>query len=138
MEIPKIITHKNIEPLLDAIAREEYFQPGSTKVPRPEWVNQEVILEVPLGELTRGCLETLALAGTRQVELLPLKGDERFDAQGLEGKARVRKDLFMALMNLRDILPAYRGRIITGKLPPVEGDTIYPSDVLKQCLREGK
>jgi len=136
VEIPKIITHKNMDSLLDTLSLEPYFQPGPSKAPRPEWVDQEVVLEFPLGELAKGCLETMALAGTSQVELLSLKGDEGFDAQGLEGKARVRKDLFMALMNLRDILPQYRGRIITGKLPIVEGDVINPSEILKKCIRK--
>jgi hypothetical protein len=114
IDIPKIITHKNMEPLLDALQREEEFQPGYKGRDKPDaWYRRQVTLEFPLGELAKGWLNTFPLVGFQRPEVLPLDGKEGFSAQGLEGKAAVHKDLFMALMNMRDILPPYRGRIIT-------------------------
>ena len=112
--IPKVITHKNMGPLLGALAQEPCFQCGSN-IPEPEgaWFRRQVILEFPLGELYRDGLLTLALTGFDRPETLALTGKEGFNAQGLEGKVQVRKDLFLALMNLRDLLPEFRGRIIT-------------------------
>ena len=51
--------------------------------------------------------------GRNYNETAPLDGKEDFLAQGLEGKVRVQKPLFSALMNLRDSLPKRRGRIVT-------------------------
>jgi hypothetical protein len=115
--LPKIITHKNMGPLLDAISAEPYFSPGPVRQHlRPEWVYRQVVLEFPTGELARNGLNTLALVGmagrTGQYETTALTGHEGFDAQGLEGKVRVRKPLFNALMNLRDLIPRRRGRIV--------------------------
>lgn len=113
MKIKYPITHSNIEPLLRTLEGEPYFQPGSGTPDNPaSWYRQEVILEVPTGELTRDGLTTLALLGKRTYESARLTGKEGFDAQGLEGKVRIRKDLFGALMNLRDIIPLHRGRIV--------------------------
>lgn len=111
-KLPKIITHANMDPLLDRISREPAYQPGA-RVSPPEWVHTPVVLEVPLGELAEGGLKTLALTGGRRPEVVDLTGKEGFDAQGLEGKVRIQKDLFAALMNLRDLIAPYRGRILT-------------------------
>jgi len=114
IDIPKIITHDNIRPLLYALEHEEEFQPGYKGPSKPDaWYRRQVTLEFPLGELARDGLATIALVGFKKPEILPLTGKEGFAAQGLEGKAAIRKDLYMALMNIRDILPLYRGRIIT-------------------------
>jgi hypothetical protein len=111
----KIITHRNMGPLLRKLEAEPEFQCGVSYRPTgKEWYRETVSLEFPLGELAKDGLTTLALVGTRTPEHGPLTGKEGFNAQGLEGKASVRKDLFSALMNMRDILPAQRGRIVRG------------------------
>jgi len=113
MELPDIITHKNLEPILDAIAKEPCFQPGQQNAARPEWVDRIVTLEFPLGELAKDALTTLALVGSEKPEPMGLTGKEGFNAQGLEGKVQIKKPLFNAAMNLRLVLPVHRGRILT-------------------------
>jgi len=113
MKLPHVITHKNMEPLLRAVCEEPYFQIGRKTIYDPSaWYWRAVTLEFPLGELAKDGLTTIALVGRNKYETVALTGKEGFNAQGLEGKVRVRKDLFMALMNLRDVLPARRGRIV--------------------------
>lgn len=113
MKLPKIIDHKNMGPLLNKVSGLSCYQPGSTDDP-PEWVHKKVILEIPLGELCEDALKTMALLGRRsQPDPMELTGKEGFNAQGLEGKVRIEKDLFAALMNLRDLIPPNRGRILT-------------------------
>jgi hypothetical protein len=113
-KVPAVIDHSNMWDLLYAIAAEPYYQAGS-RVPRDPhaWYNRIVTLEFPTGELAEGGLKTMALVGHETPESLPIKGDEKFNAQGLEGKVRIHKPLVNALLNLRDLLPAHRGRILT-------------------------
>ena len=62
--------------------------------------NQPVILEVPLGELV-GNLAGFAMVWKMQGRLsdvMPITGKERFNAQGLEGKVRVKMALYDALL----------------------------------------
>lgn len=108
----KVITHENMSPLLEQLAAEPYFRPGSRVARRPAWVDQPVTLEFPLGELAVDWLRTLSLTGGRLFATEPLDGSEGFDAQGLEGKVQVERDLFGALLCLRDVLPRRRGRIV--------------------------
>lgn len=114
-KLPKVITHKNMGPILDAISREAEFQPGfKGPYKKKAWYRKIVKLEFPIGELAKGWLQTVALVGPRpDYELKELTGKEGFVAHGLEGKAVVEKELFGALMNLRMTLPSYRGRILT-------------------------
>ena len=115
--IPTVITHRNIEPLLRAIDSDPYFRPElAHKAKRPAWIDTPVVLEFPVGEITESGLKTMALLGRNRYETTALTGKEGFAAQGLEGKIRVRKNLFTALMNMRDLLPLHRGRILAGKL----------------------
>ena len=109
------ITHANMDALLDRLATEQEFQPGQQKTVPDAWYREQVILEFPSGELCKGALASLALLGRRAPVVAELTGKEGFNAQGLEGKVVVRKDLFGALMNRRDILPEYRGRIVSDK-----------------------
>jgi hypothetical protein len=108
----KIITHKNLDYWLKKVQGEPYFQCGSTVKETPAWCYEEVTLEFPMGELCKDGLTTIALVGRERPEPTDLTGKEGFDAQGLEGKVQIRKPLFNALMNLRDLLPPFRGRII--------------------------
>jgi len=116
MQLPRIITHKNMGPLLKALSKDPYLRCGSKRRHDPDdWFWQQVVLEVPTGELCEDGLKTLALAGTgHHQSVLPLSGKEGFLAQGLEGKVMIRKPLFNALMNLRDLIPINRGRILVG------------------------
>jgi len=113
--VPRVISHDNMQPLLDALQEEPCYRPGPlAPMPQPEdWHQQLVWLEFPTGEAARDGLTTLALIGRNYNETAALDGKEDFLAQGLEGKVRVQKPLFSALMNLRDILPKGRGRIVT-------------------------
>ena len=115
MQIPKIITHANIQPLLDAICNEPEFQCGNkdAKYDPSKWYRQTVTLEVPTGELAKDGLTTMALKGRNDYNLADLTGKEGFNAQGLEGKVQIRKELFGALMNMRDLIAPHRGRIVT-------------------------
>jgi hypothetical protein len=111
--IPAVIDHKNIRPLLAAISAEPYFQCGVTVPYDPDaWYWRPVVLEVPAGELCKDGLTTLALVGRSEYETVALTGREGFAAQGLEGKVRIHKPLFNALMNLRDLIQVHRGRIV--------------------------
>ena len=115
MKLPKIITHKNMGPILDAIAALPCYQCGAPlDLEPPAWVHQLVILEVPAGELCESGLKTMALKGRNEHAVCDLDGKEGFNAQGLEGKVRIRKDLFGAIMNLRDLIAPFRGRIVVG------------------------
>jgi len=107
-----IITHKNINKWLDRLQCEPEFQPGPAPIIPDAWYRQQVTLEVPTGELAKDGLTTLAIIGRSYPEIVPLTGKEGFAAQGLEGKAQITKDLFGALMNMRDLIPANRGRIV--------------------------
>src|SRR5262249_48343257 len=114
MQLPKIITHKNIEPILSALTDEAEFKIGSkAKYDASKWYQQTVTLEVAAGELCKDGLTTLALIGRSPYVTEGLTGKEGFAAQGLEGKAVIRKELFGALMNMRDLVAVNRGRIIT-------------------------
>ena len=110
----KTITHKTIGPYLARLKREREFKIGFTgyKPTGDEWYRQRVSLEFPTGEACEDGLKSLALIGHNVARYVALDGSEGFDAQGLEGKVSVEKDLFSALMNLRDLLPAGRGRIV--------------------------
>ena len=107
-----VITHQTLEPWLEKLKGEPYFQCGTRVSKPPEWAFEEVTLEFPVGELCKDGLTTLALIGRQRPEPIPLTGREAFNAQGLEGKVQVRKPLINALLNLRDLLPPFRGRIL--------------------------
>jgi hypothetical protein len=109
----RYINHKQLPYYLRKLREEPCLQCGSN-VPEPPnaWFREKVILEFPLGELCRNELSALALCGLNKPVILSLTGEEGFDAQGLEGKAQVKKDLLIALMCLRDILPERRCRIV--------------------------
>ena len=113
--VPRMIDHDNMQPLLDALQEEPCYQPGlSAPMPQPEdWHQQLAWLEFPTGEAAQDGLTTLALIGRNYNETASRDGKEGFLAQGLEGKVCVQKPLFSPLMNLRDILPKRRGRIVT-------------------------
>ena len=111
--VPAVITHKEAGTLRNRIAKEPYFQCGSTSSePKRAWWRRLVLLEFPCGEIAETALKTIALIGASPYRLMRLTGKERFSAQGLEGKVQVQKPLFSALMNL-DLLPQFRGRILT-------------------------
>lgn len=118
-QVPEIVTHANIRPLLARLLEEPWFKIGARPKgpwPKDAWFYREAILEVPLGELAQGGLNTMALVGRSPYTTAPLTGKEGFNAQGLEGKALIRKPLFNALMNMRDLIGVHRGRIITRRL----------------------
>lgn len=110
-----IITHKKgLREHLDKLSKEPYLQIGSKTPYDPEaWYNKPVWLEVPTGELAKDWLTTMALLGRAEPEHADLTGKEGFVAQGLEGKVRIRKPFINALVNMRDLIPEYRGRIVT-------------------------
>ena len=108
----RIITHKNLQPYLNRLQKEPEFRPGPAPIIPDAWYRQRVILEIPMGELAKDGLTTMALCGLEYPDVVPLTGKEGFAAQGLEGKAQITKDLFGALMNMRDLIPANRGRIV--------------------------
>ena len=115
IQIMKTLYHKDIPPFLRKIETEPEFQTGSKYVPTgQEWYRQKVFLEFPLGEIAKDMLTTITLIGTKkqQYKTLPIEKNDRFNAQGLEGKMQVEKEFFSALMNMRDLLPPYRGKII--------------------------
>ncbi len=108
-----IITHRKLQPYLDKLLRESYLQPGyQGGYDYNAWFEQEVLLEFPCGELAKDALTTLALIGRQRPEIVRIGEHESLDANGLEGKARVRKPFILALLNMRDILPYGRGRIV--------------------------
>ena len=84
-----------------------------TEHPCYNWCEQDAAVEFPLGELTGEPLKIAALTGfgTHRQEVCPIVRQDKFNAQGLEGKCRVHKNLFMAIMNL-DVLPKYRGQVV--------------------------
>jgi len=113
-EIPRVITHKNLGPLLDAleglVTDEGLWDMAHRDM--KHWINRSVILEFPMGEIAKGGLHTMGLIGKSKPKVIPLTGKEGFDAQGLEGKIQTRKRLKDAIIALR-ALPVHRGRILT-------------------------
>jgi len=73
---------------------------------------RDVILEFPLGELMNPAIAGFVWAWKMQgrIEVCAIPADAHFNAQGLEGMARVHTDLCVALMVWRD-LPAHRCNI---------------------------
>lgn len=109
----KTIYHKDLQPYLTKIQNEPEFQCGSRYNPTgQEWYRKEVLLEFPMGEIAKDFLTTIALVGRSPYNSAPIGKNDRFNAQGLEGKVQVKKDFFAALMNMRDLLPENRGRIV--------------------------
>lgn len=107
------ITHKNLQEWLDKLAQVPYLQIGSNACYDSKgWYAKSVMLEFPMGELCKDGLTTIALIGFTHVSPMPLTGKEGFVAQGLEGKIQINKPLINALLNLRDLLPTHRGRIL--------------------------
>lgn len=78
------------------------------------WVNMEVTLEFPLGEIAKDWVTTLVLTGGRQPKVKKIDKSDRFNAQGLEGKCSVKKRFVSALANMQ-LLPVNRGRIVIDK-----------------------
>ena len=114
MTLPKIITHKELEFILKLVDREPYFKIGNKSIYNlNDWFWKVCILELPVGEICEDELKTMALIGKNSYETLGITGREGFVCQGLEGKVCIQKPLFYALMNMRDLIPKYRGRIIT-------------------------
>lgn len=105
------IDHKNLKVYLRQLEKEPYFQPGSTCRPRG-WYRVQCRLVMALGELAEDGLKTLALTGGHKPKIQPILANDRFATNGLECKCYVRKPLFNALMNLRDLVPVYRGYIV--------------------------
>jgi hypothetical protein len=77
-----------------------------------KWYTKTVILEFPLGELYDNYLKTTALVFNKQYKIAPIGENEKFNAQGLEGKVQVEMPLYEAI-NRMELLPEYRGRIVT-------------------------
>jgi len=79
--------------------------------------SQSVILEFPAGEMwtpgIRGFLMAWNLLGTIETGL-PILDTDKFSAQGLEGKCRVRCSLVTALLAARE-LPKFRRAIYSAK-----------------------
>ena len=74
-----------------------------------------VTLEVPLGEIAMERFASLIALGILPRPMIGnLTGKEKFNAQGLEGKASFTLPRPLAEALLKG-LPPYRGRIVTGK-----------------------
>ena len=107
-----IITHKNLRYWLGKLADHPDMQCGARTHDPDAWFRANCTLEFPLGEIARDSLTTLALLGRERPDPAPLTGKEGFNAQGHEGKIAIDKPLIGALLNMRDLLPEYRGRIL--------------------------
>ncbi len=70
-------------------------------------------VEFPLGELTNTAIAGFVWAWAMQRRLIvgPIQEGDQFNAQGLEGKVRVRTTLSTALLVYRD-LPPYRCQVL--------------------------
>ena len=112
------IDHKNLPAYLRQLKQEPYFQPGG-KCPPRGWYRTGCWLVLALGELAEDEMKTLALAGLHRPEVIQVPKNAGLNAQGLEGCCRIRKPLFDALMNLRDLVPQYRGYIVCDAGKPV-------------------
>lgn len=108
----------DIDLLQERLDAEPYFRCGAPPCKRPSWVDQRVTLEVPIGELAASNLgEVVAMKrgfGSIDVSTGPLTGSERFNAQGLEGKASIVTTLFDAFIMVRDWGTPHRWRILCG------------------------
>ena len=74
--------------------------------------SQDAKLEFPLGELFNPAIEGFCLAWrlTGKITTASFLDTDRFDAQGLEGKAVVTTDIVAALLAYRE-LPQYRRQL---------------------------
>ena len=71
--------------------------------------SKELIIEFPLGEITNPKITGYIWAWgvQKRITTLAITGKERFNAQGLEGKAQVKTGLVTALL-VWEALPAFR------------------------------
>lgn len=113
MELPKIITHKNVEEYRKILYDFAGDPQNWDELKDPDfWGNREVTLEYPMGEIAENFTKTLVLTNNgAKPDVVPLTGKEGFNAQGLEGKCQVRKPLVQALTALAMTSP-FRGRIV--------------------------
>lgn len=116
MKLPKIITHKNMEEFRKELFSFAKDPKNWEELKNPDfWGNQGVTLEYPIGEIAESFTKTLVLTNNgAKPNVVSLSGKEGFNAQGLEGKCRVRKPLVQALIALAMTSP-FRGRIVTDK-----------------------
>jgi hypothetical protein len=68
-------------------------------------------LEFPCGEIAKDSMQTLALTGGRPPRTGPITKNDRFNAQGLEGKCSVDMTLLDAVLRY-DMLPPHRRHIV--------------------------
>ncbi len=114
--VERRIDHKNLGRYLKRLQQEPEFQIEYRGKPRQgAWYRQPCYLVLALGELAEDGLKTMALTGMSEPEIIEIPKNARFNAQGLEGACRIRKPLFNALMNLRDLVPQYRGYVLTDR-----------------------
>lgn len=72
---------------------------------------KKATLEFPCGELAKDSMQTLALTGGRPPRTGPITKNDRFNAQGLEGKCSVDMRLLDAVLRY-DMLPPHRRHIV--------------------------
>jgi hypothetical protein len=112
--LPRVIQQHQAERWLGVLEKELQRTPKPKKQPiKIPWYGRKVWLEYPLGELVRNVALTLMLTdfGSVKPKTMEIEGNERFNAQGLEGKASSRMPFARALHILKR-LPAFRGRIV--------------------------
>lgn len=102
---------------LDAL-RKGPLRPGATsaeyhRIVFSKYFSRPVIVEVPLGELARPDNLGLMIHVKRHgYEIASLTGKEKFNAQGLEGKARLKGYTYYDALIATVTLPDHRFRIV--------------------------
>lgn len=114
MRLPRVIRDNNVEPIRRKLEDMAIDLPAWRKAhaDKSHWINTPVKLEFPGGETCEAEIKTLALLGPAgQYEYANITEDDRFDAQGLEGKIVVRRPLFVAIALIRLFKP-HRWQIV--------------------------
>jgi len=93
-----------------------------------EYGERAAQVEFPLGELVNPRIAGFvwAWAMLRCITTAPIQSGDHFNAQGLEGKIRVRTTLATALLVYAE-LPPHRCQVLVGPSP---GDTIPAGDII--------
>jgi len=109
----RIISKEEIGKMLEEIQKASMSGVETWEPVWEKYINQKALIEFPLGEFMNTTIQGY-IAGWnlyKKIQTKPITEKDKFNAQGLEGKASVPVNLFTALLVWRE-LPEYRRQIV--------------------------